>query len=71
MEFEFDNFEFKIVFELVRDINWMFFLIGKVGIGKFIFFRYIVDNIDKNFVVVVFIGIVVVNVNGVILFFFF
>jgi tetratricopeptide (TPR) repeat protein len=71
MELELDNPEFKIAFELVRDTNKTFFLTGKAGTGKSTFLRYIVDNIDKNFVVVAPTGIAAVNVNGVTLFSFF
>ncbi|MBS9769016.1 MAG: AAA family ATPase, partial [Trichodesmium erythraeum GBRTRLIN201] len=71
MELELDNPEFKIAFELVRDTNRTFFLTGKAGTGKSTFLRYIVDNIDKNFVVVAPTGIAAVNVNGVTLFSFF
>lgn len=44
---------------------------GKVGMGKFIFLKYICKNIKKKYIVLVFIGIVVINVGGSILYSFF
>lgn len=71
MELDLDNPEFKIAFEIVKDTNQTFFLTGKAGTGKSTFLKYIINNIDKNFVVVAPTGIAAVNVNGVTLFSFF
>lgn len=44
------------------------FVIGCVGIGKLMLFEYFLWNIFKNFVIVVFIGVVVFNVGGQIIY---
>lgn len=42
-----------------------------MGIGKFIFLKYVCEVIKKKYIVLVFIGIVVINVGGSILYSFF
>lgn len=59
------NYEFQKALELIRDTNETFFLTGKAGTGKSTFLKYIIENINKNFVVLAPTGISAVNVNGV------
>lgn len=58
------NFELEFVCEFVIYINKCIFLIGKVGIGKIIFLKIFKVKLFKWLVVVVFIGVVVINVGG-------
>jgi tetratricopeptide (TPR) repeat protein len=65
MELDLDNIEFRNAFDLIQETNKSFFLTGKAGTGKSTFLKYIVENSDKNFVVVAPTGIAAVNVGGV------
>jgi tetratricopeptide (TPR) repeat protein len=64
MKLDLDNKEFKIAFDLVSNSNKSFFLTGKAGTGKSTFLKYIVENVDKNIVVVAPTGIAAINANG-------
>lgn len=59
------NPEFQLAFDLVKYTNQTFFLTGKAGTGKSTFMKYIVANVDKNFVVVAPTGIAAINAEGV------
>lgn len=59
-----NNKEFQNALELIKQTNQSFFLTGKAGTGKSTFLKYILGEIDKNFVVLAPTGIAAVNVNG-------
>lgn len=65
MVLDFDNKEFSDALELIQNTNQTFFLTGKAGTGKSTFLKYVVENVDKNFIVAASTGIAAVNVNGV------
>lgn len=65
MELDLDNKNFQMAFELIQKTNQSFFLTGKAGTGKSTFLKYIVDTINKNFIVVAPTGIAAINVRGV------
>jgi tetratricopeptide (TPR) repeat protein len=66
-----NNPEFQKALDLIENTNQSFFLTGKAGTGKSTFLRYIIDTVEKNFIVVAPTGIAAVNVNGMTIYSFF
>jgi len=50
--------------ELIQDTDQTFFLTGKAGTGKSTFLKYLIETVDKEFVVLAPTGVAAVNVGG-------
>jgi tetratricopeptide (TPR) repeat protein len=64
-KFDLNNIEFQKAYDLIKNSNKSFFLTGKAGTGKTTFIKYIVENINKNFVRLSPTGIAAVNLGGI------
>ena len=62
--FSFDTTEQKQALDLVANTNVSFFLTGKAGTGKTTFVRYVLDNVNKNFLVIAPTGVAAIQAGG-------
>ena len=63
-EFDQNNKEQQMAFDLVKKTNKSLFITGKAGTGKTTFIKLIQEKIDKNFLLLAPTGIAAVNVGG-------
>lgn len=64
IQFDKSNVEQQKAFDLVAKTNTSLFITGKAGTGKTTFVKRILEEIDKNFLVLAPTGIAAVNVGG-------
>lgn len=58
------NKEQLMAYELITNTNTSFFLTGKAGTGKTTFLKYVMENVNKKFVVLAPTGIAAINAGG-------
>lgn len=59
-----DNAKMKEAYDLICNTNQNLFITGKAGTGKTTFLHYLIENCDKNCVVVAPTGIAAINAGG-------
>ena len=57
--------EMKRALEIIQNTNESVYITGKAGTGKTTFLKYIVENINKNFIITAPTGVAAVNAGGV------
>ena len=63
-KFDQNNKEQLMAYELITNTNTSFFLTGKAGTGKTTFLKYVLENVNKKFVVLAPTGIAAINAGG-------
>ena len=53
IELDQNNQEQLMAYELISKTNTSFFLTGKAGTGKTTFLKYVKQNVNKNFIILV------------------
>lgn len=64
IKLDLNNQEQLKAFDLIANTNTSFFLTGKAGTGKTTFLKYVIENVNKKFVVLAPTGIAAINAGG-------